>query len=177
MEMDPADEDTIYPVDRARKTWNVTCPVVRGGCDAASLGDGPQGAADAWNRRAESNLGSKLRGEAITGAIAYGRLGVNPPEHGHWLNEYWHIGRQLAKLGDTSIWDNQSEVTPSEHAPRSLSHAVGAMDRAKKHPDYSSVPDSLRADLEVVFEVLSRFQTIRSVLAQGQALGESESNQ
>lgn len=175
--MDPADDDTIYPVDRERKTWNVVCPVVRGGCDAASLGDGPQGAADAWNRRAESSFGSKLTGEAITGAITYGRLGVNPPAPGHWLSQYWHIGRQLAKLGDTSIWDNQSDATPSEHAPRALSDAVAAMDRAKKHPDYSSVPDGLRAELEVVFEVLSRFQTIRSVLAQARAGGESESGQ
>jgi hypothetical protein len=59
--------------------------------------------------------------DAIGGAIAYGRMGVNPPPSpDHWLNEYWQIGRQLAKLGETSAWDN---VTPADNAP-----AVPAVD-------------------------------------------------
>lgn len=45
---------------------------------------------------------------AIDGAIAYGRMGTNQPPAGHWLTEYWAIGQQLAKLGETSIWDNQT---------------------------------------------------------------------
>lgn len=46
---------------------------------------------------------------AIDGAIQYGRENRNPPPSAdHWLAEYWNIGRQLAKLGETG-WDN---VTP-----------------------------------------------------------------
>lgn len=51
---------------------------------------------------------------AIDGAIAFGRMGVNEPPAGHWLTEYWSIGRQLAELGKTSAWDNQ---TPVESRP------------------------------------------------------------
>lgn len=47
---------------------------------------------------------------AIDGAIAYGRMGVNPPPLGHWLAEYWHIGQQLAELGKTSALDNMTPV-------------------------------------------------------------------
>lgn len=47
---------------------------------------------------------------AIDGAIAYGRMGTNQPPAGHWLTEYWAIGQQLARLGETSIWDNQTPV-------------------------------------------------------------------
>jgi hypothetical protein len=51
---------------------------------------------------------------AIDGAIQYGRENRNPPPStDHWLYEYWNIGRQLAKLGETG-WDN---VTPMEAAP------------------------------------------------------------
>ncbi len=39
---------------------------------------------------------------AINGAIARGRMGTGEPPTGHWLTEYWHIGRQLAKLGELS---------------------------------------------------------------------------
>ena len=48
---------------------------------------------------------------SIDGAIAFGRMGTNEPPSGHWLTEYWHIGRQLAKLGETSAWDNQTPVS------------------------------------------------------------------
>ncbi|AOY90535.1 hypothetical protein BKK79_00845 [Cupriavidus sp. USMAA2-4] len=48
---------------------------------------------------------------AIDGAITYGRLGENKPPVGHWLAEYWSIGRQLARLGETSAWDNQTPVS------------------------------------------------------------------
>lgn len=51
---------------------------------------------------------------SIDGAIAYGRMGTNQPPAGHWLTEYWSIGQQLAELGKTSAWDNQ---TPAD-APR-----------------------------------------------------------
>ncbi|HJV75396.1 MAG TPA: hypothetical protein VJ654_14310 [Noviherbaspirillum sp.] len=33
---------------------------------------------------------------AIDGAITYGRQGINRPPEGHWLMEFWEIGRQLA---------------------------------------------------------------------------------
>lgn len=51
---------------------------------------------------------------AIDGAIAYGRMGVNPPPAGHWLTEYWAIGQQLAELGKTSAWDNRTPVDSKE---------------------------------------------------------------
>ncbi len=47
---------------------------------------------------------------AIDGAILKGRIGETaPPAADHWLMEYYKIGQQLAKLGETSAWDN---VTP-----------------------------------------------------------------
>lgn len=46
----------------------------------------------------------------IDGAIALGRTGTNRPPQGHWLTEYWSIGQQLAELGKTSAWDNQTPV-------------------------------------------------------------------
>ena len=64
---------------------------------------------------------------AIDGAIAYGRTGTNEPPAGHWLTEYWHIGRQLAKLGETSAWDNQTPV--DKHYPFKR---YAAMDEAAK---------------------------------------------
>jgi hypothetical protein len=52
--------------------------------------------------------------ETIQGAIAFGRMGINsPPSPDHWGNEFWQIGRQLAKLSETSAWDN---VTPVDVA-------------------------------------------------------------
>jgi hypothetical protein len=52
--------------------------------------------------------------ETIQGAIAFGRMGINPPPSpDHWGNEFWQIGRQLAKLSETSAWDN---VTPVDVA-------------------------------------------------------------
>jgi len=53
---------------------------------------------------------------AIDGAIAYGRMGTNEPPAGHWLTEYWHIGRQLAKLGETSAWDSQTPLATTSPA-------------------------------------------------------------
>ena len=51
---------------------------------------------------------------AIDGAIQYGRENRNPPPStDHWLYEYWNIGRQLAKLGETG-WDNVTPATSSE---------------------------------------------------------------
>lgn len=45
------DEDVLYPINRERKLWNLTCPVPAGGCDAAVLGSSPQECIKAWNRR------------------------------------------------------------------------------------------------------------------------------
>ncbi len=47
---------------------------------------------------------------SIDGAIAFGRMGQKEPPTGHWLTEYWYIGRLLANLGETSAWDNQTPV-------------------------------------------------------------------
>lgn len=71
---------------------------------------------------------------AIDGAIMFGREGVNkPPSEDHWLYEYWSIGQQLAKLGETSGWDNVTLVSaplaaavPAEEAmPLSISAKEG----------------------------------------------------
>jgi hypothetical protein len=63
---------------------------------------------------------------AIDGAIAYGRIGINPPPSpGHWLNEYWQIGRQLAKLGETSAWDNVTPIDSPDGAEATRSRAEG----------------------------------------------------
>lgn len=62
---------------------------------------------------------------AIDGAIAFGRMGVNqPPSADHWLSEYWQIGQQLAKLGETCAWDN---VTPTESQSAILAASSGAV--------------------------------------------------
>jgi hypothetical protein len=50
---------------------------------------------------------------SIDGAIQFGRENRNPlPSEEHWLYEYWNIGRQLAKLGETG-WDNVTPMPPS----------------------------------------------------------------
>lgn len=52
---------------------------------------------------------------AIDGAIQFGRENRNPPPNeDHWLYEYWNIGRQLAKLGDTG-WDNVTPIPSPAH--------------------------------------------------------------
>jgi hypothetical protein len=68
----------------------------------------------------ESMAGSNAR-FAIDGAIQFGRENRNaPPSTDHWLYEYWNIGQQLRRLGETG-WDN---VTPMEesHQPQCESH-------------------------------------------------------
>lgn len=48
--------------------------------------------ADNMNARTEAVLA------AVDGAIAFGRLNINPPPSGsHWLARFWNIGRQLAE--------------------------------------------------------------------------------
>ncbi|MGT2429291.1 hypothetical protein ACU4HD_12190 [Cupriavidus basilensis] len=51
---------------------------------------------------------------SIDGVIAFGRMGFNKPEPGHWLMEYWSIGQQLAELGKTSSWDNQTPIATEQ---------------------------------------------------------------
>lgn len=54
---------------------------------------------------------------AIDGAIQYGRENRNPPPSTeHWLYEYWNIGRQLARLGETG-WDNVTPLGTDTAAP------------------------------------------------------------
>lgn len=44
---------------------------------------------------------------AIDGALAFGLRGINPPPEGHWLTEYWNIGRDLSAarsaLGECTV--------------------------------------------------------------------------
>lgn len=75
-----------------------------------------------WQSRAADALDSQPTPhqntlDAITGAIAYGRQGTNPPPTtDHWLAEYWQIGQQLAELGKTSAWDNVTPIAEPFHA-------------------------------------------------------------
>ena len=64
---------------------------------------------------------------AIDGAIAYGRMGINQPHVGHWLTEYWHIGQQLAELGKTSAWDNQTLIPQTDDLRYSLRDALAGV--------------------------------------------------
>lgn len=93
-------------------------------CNAYGPSGSKANAIAAWNRRSTSGAAS---GEvaierqdarwAIGGAIAYGRMGVNPPpSEDHWLCEYWQIGQQLAKLGETCAWDNVTPIAPAEQS-------------------------------------------------------------
>lgn len=88
--------------------------------------------AEPWNKRYARMLDSLCMPEhemaepvasqdaraAIDGAIAFGRMGINTPPDGHWLTEYWSIGQQLAELGKTSAWDNQTPVATHPAADR-----------------------------------------------------------
>lgn len=38
---------------------------------------------------------------AIRGAIATGQLGGPPGQDGHWLNEFWRIGRELSQQAES----------------------------------------------------------------------------
>lgn len=49
----------------------------------------------------------KLFGEAITGALAFGAQGVNPPPEGHWLAPFWNMARADAALAaDLALLDH-----------------------------------------------------------------------
>ena len=80
--------------------------------------------------------------ETIQGAIAFGRMGINPPPSpDHWGNEFWQIGRQLAKLGETSAWDN---VTPVDvAAPVQADQAQAGQAAAVRAAEWISVEDRL----------------------------------
>lgn len=66
---------------------------------------------------------------AIDGAILKGRTGeAGPPSADHWLHEYWSIGQQLAKLGETSPWDN---VTPADAPAAVLQISFPTIDLSK----------------------------------------------
>ena len=55
---------------------------------------------------------------AIDGAIAYGRMGVNPPPSSeHWLAQYWEIGRQLAILFEPEDCKGTCERTATGDDP------------------------------------------------------------
>lgn len=45
--------DTVYPVDREQRVWNVLCGgwYGYGGCSASILGDSAEDAMNNWNRR------------------------------------------------------------------------------------------------------------------------------
>lgn len=74
-------------------------------------------------------VSEQIARDCIDGAIARGRLGIDqPPAADHWLMEYWQIGRQLAKLGETSAWDNVTS-TVSSPAPVAPSEPVSYQSR------------------------------------------------
>jgi hypothetical protein len=96
-EADTAEELNWY-ADRLRTALSAITPDVK--LDGAESVDTP-----------ESMAASNAR-HAIDGAIQFGRENRNPPPSTeHWLYEYWNIGRQLAKLGETG-WDNVTPLAP-----------------------------------------------------------------
>jgi hypothetical protein len=70
---------------------------------------------------------------AIDGAIQYGRENCNPPPStDHWLYEYWNIGQQLRRLGETG-WDNVAPLAApvlqeGAHAAREMAQTAAARD-------------------------------------------------
>jgi hypothetical protein len=106
-------------VQQTKVNWSVMCHV----CGAEGGWSNPSDAIALWSARATPSPAQAAPADgvaeqdarfAIDGAIAYGRMATNEPPVGHWLTEYWHIGQQLAKLGETSIWDNRTPLaTPS----------------------------------------------------------------
>ncbi|WP_432263310.1 hypothetical protein [Cupriavidus sp. TMH.W2] len=66
----------------------------------------------------------------IDGAITCGRMGTNKPPTGHWLTEYWSIGRGLARLGETSAWENQTPVAAPSAIAQQAAHLDEAMRKA-----------------------------------------------
>jgi hypothetical protein len=82
---------------------------------------------------------------AIDGAILKGRMGESaPPETDHWLMQYWLIGQQLAKLGETGI-DNVNPPDDAKPAPiqhdsdcstnnHGVPELLGPCDCSKKDP-------------------------------------------
>ncbi|NSX15006.1 hypothetical protein HTY52_13060 [Cupriavidus taiwanensis] len=95
---------------------------------AGTAGD-QSGAAAAMvrgKRLTDKQLAAQDARYAIDAAITYGRTGTNRPPAGHWLSEYWSIGRQLAKLGETSIWDNQTPVDAPDEASQSADNPAEA---------------------------------------------------
>jgi hypothetical protein len=49
--IDSEDPDTIYPVDREKKVYILTCNTCYGGCDASVLGDSVEDCITNWERR------------------------------------------------------------------------------------------------------------------------------
>lgn len=102
---------------------------------------------------------------AIDGAIVFGREGVNKPSsEDHWLYEYWNIGQQLAKLGETSGWDNVTPVSaplaaavPAEEASESESEAVlllaAVFDAWENGVDCYEAPESNAGYLGMAFKL------------------------
>ncbi len=114
----------LVPLDlteEMRKAWTTNgndttdyvegCEIAYSAMLAASPAAPLAGKAGPTKDTPESMANSNAR-FAIDAAIMFGREGVNkPPSEDHWLYEYWSIGQQLAKLGETSGWDNVTPVT------------------------------------------------------------------
>jgi hypothetical protein len=43
--------------------------------------------------------------DAIRGAVAFGRQDVNQPPDGHWLAEFWNIGKELRDVRHQTLED------------------------------------------------------------------------
>lgn len=59
---------------------------------------------------------------AIDGAIAFGMRGVNPPPDGHWLAEYWSIGKKLSDLAAMTARVAELERRSQEREALLLGH-------------------------------------------------------
>ncbi|VVE78135.1 hypothetical protein [Pandoraea sputorum] len=70
---------------------------------------------------------------AIDGAIGFGMQGTNQPPDGHWLAEYWEIGRKLAALTSPA----KVEVQPAheQNARFAIDGAISLGMQGIKQPD------------------------------------------
>lgn len=93
---DPKDACELL-VKGARSAWQFA---------EAEINRVPAAAPAAGDALADPAL-QKLFGEAITGALAFGAQGVNPPPEGHWLAPFWNMARADAALAaDLALLDH-----------------------------------------------------------------------
>ena len=85
-------------MQQTKVNWAVMCHV----CGAEGGWSNPSDAIALWNRRATVEPVAVRTDafrdciDAVKGAIAFGQQDTNLPPDGHWLVEFWEIGRKLA---------------------------------------------------------------------------------